>query len=177
MAGAPGHEEMNPGSPHQTNPSHGPSGWDTNLHLCRGVRMQRRAKTRRAGCQTPLQGTLVLQGSQGPQQRAGPVGPADRGCPPPGQGLQAASQEHTALPRMETSSQGQALRAQGQQVLCRQHAELGPGRRALGPPLYLVYHQGHCSRTLCFHWLLTKTFKYQRGKLVHNVCDALEMLS
>ena len=90
--------------------------------------MQRRAKTRRAGCQTPLRGTLVSQGSQGPSIVLGlealQTGAAH---------LQAASQEHTALPRMETSSQGQALRAQGQQVLCRQHAEPGPGARALGP--------------------------------------------
>lgn len=83
------------------------------------------------------------------------------------------------LPRMQTPSCFSRPGAQspGPAGSLWQHAEPGPGGRALGAPLYLASHQEHCPRTLGFHWLLTKTFQRQRGKLAHDVCDLLEVLS
>lgn len=109
-----------PESPHQTNPSHGPSGWDPSLCLCGGVRVWRRAKTRRAGRQIPLRGTLVSEGGQGPQQCAGPGGPADGAAHPQGGASRQPAGSTPCSPgcRPPPASQGPALRAQGQQAHC-----------------------------------------------------------
>lgn len=146
-AGALGHEEMNPGSPHQTNPSHGPSGWDMNLRLCRGVRVQRRAETRREGLQTPLQGTLVSLGSRGPQPSAGPGGAAEQGCPPQGGASRQPARGTPCSPGRRPPlkvrlSEPRVSRFSAGSMLSRVLAE-GPRT-----PLYLVSLQGHCSRTL-----------------------------